>query len=188
MSVAECDAISVQVLNEFVNATAKKLKIPRPEIDRALELIDKQFPDPLPLTRDVHRAGLTLCRDHRIAFCDALIVAAAIEAGCDRLFSEDLQHGRKFGDCVVVNPFLKGTRKRSRRAKGYPPPLSGRGALGTPHRPMLGAIAAGESPPDCNVVHRRAPRAETASRTAVLLGPLKPSQTRSTSAPRRSAF
>jgi len=104
-SVAECDAISVQVLNEFVNATAKKLKIPWPEIDQALELIDEQFPDPLPLTRDVHRAGLMLCRDHRIAFYDALIVAAAIEAGRHRLFSEDLQHGRRFGDCTIVNPF-----------------------------------------------------------------------------------
>ena len=105
VSVAECDAISVQVLNEFVNATAKKLKIPWPEIDQALELIDKQFPDPLPLTRDGHRAGLTLCRDHRIAFYDALIVAAAMEVGCHRLLSEDLQHGRRFGDCEIVNPF-----------------------------------------------------------------------------------
>ena len=39
---------------------------------------------------------------------DALIVTAAIEAGCDRLYSEDLQHGRSFGDCVVVNPFREG--------------------------------------------------------------------------------
>jgi predicted nucleic acid-binding protein len=39
---------------------------------------------------------------------DALIVAAAIEAGCDRLYSEDLQHGRRFGDCVVLNPFRDG--------------------------------------------------------------------------------
>ena len=103
--VSESDAISVQVLNEFVNATAKKLKIPWPEIQDALDLIDKKFPTPLPLTRDLHRAGMALCRDHRIAFYDALIVAAAIEARCDRLFSEDLQHGRRFGDCVIVNPF-----------------------------------------------------------------------------------
>lgn len=103
--VAECDAISVQVLNEFVNATAKKLKILWREIDQALELIDKQFPDRLPLIRDVHRAGLTLWRDHRIAFYDALILAAAIEADCETLYSEDFQHGRRFGDCTIVNPF-----------------------------------------------------------------------------------
>jgi predicted nucleic acid-binding protein len=92
----------------YREATAKKLKIPWPEIQRALELIDNQFPAPLPLTRDLHRAGLALCPDHRVAFYDALIVAAAIEAGCDRLYSEDLQHGRRFGDCVVVNPFRDG--------------------------------------------------------------------------------
>jgi len=51
---------------------------------------------------------LALCRDHSLAFYDALIVAAAVEAGCDRLYSEDLQHGRRFGDCVVVNPFRGG--------------------------------------------------------------------------------
>lgn len=106
--VSECAAISVQVLNEFVNATAKKLRIPWPEIQRALEAIDKQFPDPLPLTREIHRTGMVLCRDHSIAFYDALIVAAAIEADCDRLHSEDLQHKRRFGDCVVINPFRDG--------------------------------------------------------------------------------
>jgi predicted nucleic acid-binding protein len=36
-----------------------------------------------------------------------LIVAATIEPGCDRLYGEGLQHGRRFGDCVVVNPFLE---------------------------------------------------------------------------------
>jgi predicted nucleic acid-binding protein len=40
-----------------------------------------------------------------LAFYDALIVAAAIEAGCDTLFTEDMQHGRKFGSLTVVNPF-----------------------------------------------------------------------------------
>jgi predicted nucleic acid-binding protein len=39
---------------------------------------------------------------------DALIVAVAIEADCSRLYSEDLQHGRRLGDCVVVNSFLGG--------------------------------------------------------------------------------
>ena len=35
----------------------------------------------------------------------ALIVAAANEAGCDTLFSEDMQHGRSIGALAIVNPF-----------------------------------------------------------------------------------
>ena len=52
------------------------------------------------------RLAVVLARDHSLAFYDALILAAAIEAGCETLYSEDFQHGRRFGDCTIVNPFL----------------------------------------------------------------------------------
>ncbi len=42
----------------------------------------------------------------RDACYDSLIVSAAIQAGCDRLYTEDLQHGQKFAGLQVVNPFL----------------------------------------------------------------------------------
>ncbi len=35
-----------------------------------------------------------------------LIVAAALEAGCTRLLSEDLQHGQRVETLTVENPFL----------------------------------------------------------------------------------
>ena len=44
---------------------------------------------------------ITACRS------TSMIVAAAIEAGCDTLFTEDMQHGRKFGSLTIVNPFLE---------------------------------------------------------------------------------
>jgi predicted nucleic acid-binding protein len=40
-----------------------------------------------------------------IGFYDALIVAAALQAGSTRLLSEDLQHGQMFGALRVENPF-----------------------------------------------------------------------------------
>lgn len=43
----------------------------------------------------------------RLAFYDALIVAAAAEAGCPTLLTEDLQHGRRFGEVTIRNPFLR---------------------------------------------------------------------------------
>jgi predicted nucleic acid-binding protein len=42
----------------------------------------------------------------QLSYWDALIVAAAERGGCDRLLTEDLQHGQRLGALTVVNPFL----------------------------------------------------------------------------------
>ena len=97
--------LSVQVLNEFAAVARRKLGKEWGEIgeaiDDALALVDP----PLPLTLTLHVAARKIARDHRFGFYDALIVAAALDAGCDTLFSEDLQDGRAFGTLRVVNPF-----------------------------------------------------------------------------------
>jgi len=49
--------------------------------------------------------ALDLGLSHRLSVWDALIVQAALDAGCTTLLSEDLQHGRRFGRLEVVNPF-----------------------------------------------------------------------------------
>jgi predicted nucleic acid-binding protein len=98
--------ISVQVLNEFTNVCRSKLRLDWPRIEEALNRFRDALEDVISLTVEIHAAAVALSRDHGIAFYDALIVAAALEAGCQRLYSEDLQHGRKFGDLAIVNPFL----------------------------------------------------------------------------------
>jgi predicted nucleic acid-binding protein len=47
-----------------------------------------------------------LATQHSISWYDATLVQAAIDAGCERFYSEDLQHGRTFGALTIVNPFL----------------------------------------------------------------------------------
>ena len=98
--------ISVQVLNEFANVLRRKQRQDWPRIEAALAVVEAWFRSIPPLTLDTHRAAFALARDHGVAFYDALIVAAALEAGCDTLYSEDLQHSRRFGELQVVNPFL----------------------------------------------------------------------------------
>ncbi|OPY95933.1 twitching motility protein PilT [Bradyrhizobium sacchari] len=110
ITIAGGGAISAQVLNEFTNVLRKKQKQDWPVIEAALQSLRFRFPDIVPLTSDTHAAALALARDHTLAFYDALIVAAAIEAGCDTLYSEDLQHGRSIGGITIVNPFLGGRR------------------------------------------------------------------------------
>ena len=101
--------ISAQVLNEFTNVLRKKQKQDWGVIEAALQSLRFRFPDILPLTADTHAAALALASGHGLGFYDALILASAIEGGCDTLYSEDLQNGRSFGQLVVINPFLAST-------------------------------------------------------------------------------
>lgn len=105
-TIAGGGVISAQVLNEFTNVLRKKQKQDWAIIEAAVQSIRFRFPDIVPLTSDTHAAGLTLARDDGLAFYDALIVASAIDAGCDTLYSEDMQHGRNIGGLAIVNPFL----------------------------------------------------------------------------------
>lgn len=103
-AIAGGGVISAQVLNEFTNVLRKKQDWS--VIEAAIQSIRFRFPDIMPLTSDTHAAGLALARDHGLAFYDALIVATAIDAGCDTLYSEDLQHGRSIGGLTIHNPFI----------------------------------------------------------------------------------
>ena len=98
---------SIQVLNEFVHVARRKLRIDWPQIEVALMHFRASLDEIFPITSNTHDGAIALARDHGLAFYDALIVAAAIEAGCDTLFTEDMQHGRRIGGLAIVNPFLE---------------------------------------------------------------------------------
>ena len=57
-------------------------------------------------TAELYRRALDVARRDQVNWYDALIVAAALQSSCKILYSEDMQHGRRFGDLVVANPFL----------------------------------------------------------------------------------
>jgi predicted nucleic acid-binding protein len=104
--LAQGGVISAQVLSEFTHVAHKKRRRSWPDIEAALGVIRDWFHDIVPITSATHAAAVALARDHSLAIYDALILAAAIEAGCETLYSEDFQHGRRFGDLTIVNPFL----------------------------------------------------------------------------------
>ena len=104
-ALADGGIISAQVLNEFTKVSRRKHGRDWPEIEAALGVIRSRFPVVTPLTEQTHAAALALARDHGFAFHDALIVAAAIEAGCDTLLPEDMQHGRALDNLTICDPF-----------------------------------------------------------------------------------
>ncbi len=104
-TIAGGGVISAQVLNEFTSVLRRKQKQDWVVIEAAVQSVRFRFPDIVPLTADTHAAALALARNHALALYDALIVAAAIEAGCDSLYSQDLQHRRSIGALAIVDLF-----------------------------------------------------------------------------------
>jgi predicted nucleic acid-binding protein len=97
--------ISVQVLNEFAHVARRKLKMELPAI---LEVLG-QFKESLeivPVTRETHERAMEIVLSVQISTFDANIVAAAELAGCDVLYTEDLNHGQVIGRVTIVNPFM----------------------------------------------------------------------------------
>jgi predicted nucleic acid-binding protein len=107
--VAEGGVFGVQVLNEFTSVVRRKLGWDWTQIDAALAVISELMGPAQPLTADIHTHAVKLARNGTLWFYDALIIAAAADAGCRVLLTEDLQHGRKFGGVTVENPFLEKT-------------------------------------------------------------------------------
>jgi predicted nucleic acid-binding protein len=106
--IAGGGTISAQVLNELVNVLRKKQGKDWDDIAHVLDDIEVVLDPARPLTATTARAALALARANGLAFYDALIVASAIEAGCDTLYSEDLQHGRTIDGLTIRNPFFSG--------------------------------------------------------------------------------
>jgi predicted nucleic acid-binding protein len=98
--------VSVQVINESVNVLNKKMKLP---MAAAYSVVDTWLPNlsVMPMTLGTLMKARTLQAAHMLSHWDSLVVAAAIEAGCDVLYSEDMAHNQLMGGSVrVVNPFL----------------------------------------------------------------------------------
>ena len=96
--------LSTQVLQEFyVNVTRK---LPRPLIRKSARAIVDKYANWCVETTSKDLASAFRIEDEaRIGFWDALICAAAIKAGAERILSEDLNPGQKIAGIRVVNPF-----------------------------------------------------------------------------------
>jgi predicted nucleic acid-binding protein len=98
--------VSVQVLNELVSAARKKLKMNWDEVRVARDKTLFFCPNPLPLTEETHRSAVDISIRFGYRIYDSLILAAAMQAGCTTIYSEDMQHGQAIGGLTIVNPFL----------------------------------------------------------------------------------
>ncbi len=98
--------ISFQVIQETLNVLTRKLKpaVSEPNAQRFLESVLQPLWRVMP-SLALYQRGLALQSRYKLSFYDALIVAAALEAGCKRLLSEDMQHGLRIEKLTIINPF-----------------------------------------------------------------------------------
>lgn len=100
-------AISVQCLNEFASVASRKLGMSWAHVDEALEMIASVCRPIVALDLDLHRRGVGIAQRRQLSVYDAMIVAAALQSGCDTLYSEDMHHGLIVeGRLTIRNPFL----------------------------------------------------------------------------------
>ena len=104
--VEQGGTISVQVLNEFVSVARRKMRMPWEDVIDAMDAIRVLFPSPVPITLDTHEAALKIAQQYGFGIYDAQIAAAAVEAKCSTLYSEDLHDGQVIDKQLTIrNPF-----------------------------------------------------------------------------------
>ena len=100
--------VSYQVVQEFFNVALRRFAQPMsvPEAEQYLGAVLRPLLAVQSSAALISEA-LRLTDRHRLSWYDSLIVAAALEGGCEVLYSEDLQHGQQFGQLKVENPFAE---------------------------------------------------------------------------------
>ena len=99
--------ISYQVIQEFLNVATRKFTRPlsfsdcRTYLYRVLSPLCAVFP-----SFDFYDRGLDIADRYGYGLYDSLIISAALAGGCSTLFSEDLQHGQKIRELIIINPFI----------------------------------------------------------------------------------
>jgi len=98
--------ISTQVIQEFLNVATQKFAVPmKPEDSKVyLRLVMNPLCQVYP-NLSLYETCLDLQTETRYSFYDSLIIAAAIQGGCNFLYSEDLQDGQEIHGTMIVNPF-----------------------------------------------------------------------------------
>lgn len=99
--------VSYQVVQEFFNVALRRFAQPMSGAD-AEQYLSTTFRPLLAVhsSDGLYSRALQLAREHSLSWYDSLIVASAIEGRCGVLYSEDLQHGQRFGGLRIENPFV----------------------------------------------------------------------------------
>lgn len=100
--------ISFQVIQEFFNVATRKFKEPmsllnsKEYLDKIFMQLEVIYPD-----SDFMKTGLDIASTTGYSFYDSLIISAALKAGCDTLYTENMQDGQHIRNLIISNPFIR---------------------------------------------------------------------------------
>jgi predicted nucleic acid-binding protein len=99
--------ISYQVIQEFLNVATQKFARPltfkdsQRYLNVVLEPLCEVFSSP-----ELFHKALEIMDQWKYTFYDSLIIAAALQADCAVIYTENLQHDQKIKDLTTKNPFM----------------------------------------------------------------------------------
>lgn len=98
--------VSDQVVQEFFNVALRRFAQPM-SLAEAEQYLITVFRPLLAIhsSAGLYVEALRIAETYRVSWYDSLIVAAARQAECSLLYSEDLQHGQKIENLRIENPF-----------------------------------------------------------------------------------
>lgn len=96
--------VSVQVLNECAHVLRRKFAANWDQINLASRSM-REACGVVGVSEDVHERGLAYAQRYKLQIYDAMIVAAAVLAGCTTLYSEDMHDGLVIDGLTIKNPF-----------------------------------------------------------------------------------
>ena len=97
--------LSTQVLHEYYVTVTRKLSPGLDKEEARSEVLDLTTWEPVLPDDQMIGSAWSIEDASGISFWDALIVAAAAAAGCERLLTEDLQHGAVIHGVQIADPF-----------------------------------------------------------------------------------
>jgi predicted nucleic acid-binding protein len=103
--------ISSQVLNEFYAVKTIKYKVEHSEVVSHVKAMSRNF-SVFGITKDTSLYALSLKEKYHYSWWDSLVLASALENGCQTVYSEDMQHKQIIENSLkIINPFLEFLKK-----------------------------------------------------------------------------
>jgi len=98
--------VSVQILNELVAVAIGKMRMSWDDVFESLTAFRIILPPARTLTLETHDSAVAIARRYGFHIYDSLIIAAAVQASCTVLYTEDLHDGQVIEGLTIRNPFL----------------------------------------------------------------------------------
>ena len=104
--IVKSPVVSTQVVSEYINVLRRIMPFPK---ENLLELCFQTLENCIikPVDISTLKQAKHIIHHYDLQIFDSIIVASAIESGCEILFPEDMQHNLNIDNQLkIINPFL----------------------------------------------------------------------------------